>query len=352
MPDAAFTNMENNTKIAGKVKMGSITDVAGVRVGQAQDEDAMTGVTVVLVPEGAVAGVDVRGAAPGTRETDLLDPSNLVQKVNAIVLCGGSAFGLAAVTGVVNYLHERGFGFDTPAGKVPIVPAAVIYDLVVGHSEKFPDLLMGYLACSVADKAVMEGNFGAGAGASIGKIMGRNSAMKSGVGTASAKVSLPWPGGVAPLQYTVGALVVTNAFGDVYLGDQVLAGACRHPEGGLLNTMRLLQEGNLPVPPSIGTNTTLAVVATDAPLTKSDAKRLAIMAQDGLARAIRPSHTMFDGDTVFALSTGGLPPTVEPNPLLLTLLGAIAAEVVVKAIHRSVTEAHPAGGLPSYQRVL
>ncbi len=330
--------------------MGSITDVPGIKIGQAQDEDALTGVTVVLCPEGAIGGVDVRGAAPGTHETDLLNPVNLVQKVHAIALCGGSAFGLAAVGGVVNYLSERGYGFVTPASKIPIVPAAVIYDLTVGNSEIRPDPLMGYLACSVAGTTVMEGNFGAGAGASIGKILGNNSAMKSGVGTASAKMKLPRPNG-PPLEYTVGAIVVTNAFGDIYLGDQVLAGACRHPEGGLLNTVRMLQEGRLPVAPPSGVNTTLAVIATDAPLDKSGATRVAMMAQDGLGRAVRPAHTMFDGDVIFAISTGGFPSSPEPNPLVLTMLGTIAAEIIVKAVHRSVTEARPAGGLPSYQRI-
>ena len=331
--------------------MSSITDVPGLKVGQAQDEDAMTGVTVVLVPTGAVAGVDVRGAAPGTRETDLLDPSNLVQQVHAIVLSGGSAFGLGAVTGVVNYLHERGFGFETPFSKVPIVPAAVIYDLGVGQPDKFPDALMGYLACSVADERVMEGNFGAGAGASIGKILGPRSAMKSGVGTASALVKLPQPGPVP--HYTVGALVVTNAFGDVYQGDRLLAGACRHPDGSLLDTGRLLRGGLMPSEAGeIGTNTTLAVVATDAPLTKAAAHRLAIMAQDGLARAIRPAHSMFDGDVVFALSTGGLPPTSQLDPLLLTALGLVAADSVEAAILRSVSEARPAADLPAYSSAL
>lgn len=325
--------------------MGSITDVSGVRVGQAQDEDGLTGVTVVLVPEGAVASVDVRGAAPGTRETDLLDPANVVQKVNAIVLCGGSALGLAATVGVVNYLHERDYGFATPYGKIPIVPAAVIYDLGVGSPDRFPDALMGYLACSVADDTVMEGNFGAGAGASIGKIKGGNTAMKSGEGTASAKISFTRSGETQ--EYTVGVLVVTNAFGDVYKDEKILAGV-RQSDGEFLDTIKLLREINIPTPPT-GVNTTLAVVATDAPLTKAAAKRLAIMAQDGLSRAIRPAHTMFDGDVVFALSTGGLPASPEVDPLLLTALGAAASDVMVEAIHRSVTEARPAGGLTALQ---
>ncbi len=332
--------------------MGSITDVPGVKVGQAQDEETRTGLTVILVPEGAVAGVDVRGAAPGTRETDLLDPANLVQMVNAIALCGGSAFGLAAAEGVVNYLREGGFGFVTPGGKIPIVPAAVIYDLAVGRADKYPDAVMGYQACSQAGSRVIEGNYGAGAGASIGKILGPQNAMKSGIGTASAQLNLTLPGQLVQ-QYTVGALVVTNAFGDIYDGDRLLAGVCRHPDGVLLDTVRLLKGGTGEiVRPALGTNTSLAVVATDAPLTKAAAHRLAIMAQDGLARAIRPAHTMFDGDVVFAISTGGLPSGPLVDPYLLTALGSLAAETLTKAIIRSVSEARPAAGLPSVQRVL
>lgn len=337
--------------------MGSITDVPGVMVGQAHDEEALTGVTVVLVPDGAVAGVDVRGSAPGTRETDLLDPSNLVQTVQAIALCGGSAFGLAAATGVMTYLHERGFGFPTAYGVVPIVPAAVIYDLGVGWPDRFPDALMGYLACTAASKEVTEGNHGAGAGASIGKILGSKSAMKSGVGTASARLNFSVPGSNRREVYTVGAIVINNAFGDVYKNDKIIGGACKHPDGELLDTSRLLREG-LPLPQNgegeapLTTNTTIACVATDAPLTKPAARKLAQMAQDGLSRTIRPAHTMFDGDTVFALSTGGLPPTPLTDPLLLTMLGSIAAEILVKAIHRSILETASAGGLPCAKRVL
>ncbi len=326
--------------------MGSITDVPGIKVGQAHDEDGMTGVTVVLAIEGAVAGVDVRGASPGTREIDLLDPSNLVQKINAVALCGGSAFGLAAATGVVKYLHERNRGFDTPFGRVPIVPAAVIYDLGVGLSDVFPDSLMGYLACTVADSHVMEGNFGAGAGASIGKILGSLSAMKSGVGTSSQMLNLSLPDGTV-YSYTIGALVVTNAFGDVYAGDKLLAGARQPRDRILMNTAHLLRGGRVAQPVQ-GVNTTIAVIATDAPMTKAGARRVAIMAQDGLARAIQPAHTMYDGDVVFALSTGGLPASPDPDPLLLTAVGTLAAEALAEAIRRSVTETHPAGGLPAY----
>jgi L-aminopeptidase/D-esterase-like protein len=326
--------------------MGTITDVPGVKVGQAQDEEGLTGVTVVLLPGGGVAGVDVRGASPGTRETDLLDPANTVQKINAMALCGGSAFGLAAAGGVVKYLREQGMGFDTPYGKVPIVPAAVIYDLGLGQPEVFPDELMGYQAASLASSTVVEGNAGAGMGASIGKILGNAGAMKSGVGTASSSLNLALPG-LPTYRYMVGALVVTNAFGDVYRDGRILAGA-RQPGGGFINTAQLLRDG-MARSPSAGTNTTLAVIATDAPLHKAAAKRLAVMAHDGLARSINPVHTMFDGDVVFAVSTGGLPPISEIDPLLVTALGSLAADILAEAVQRSVTEALPAGGLPAWQ---
>ncbi len=324
--------------------MGAITDVPGVRVGQAEDAIALTGVTVIMLPDGGVAGVDVRGASPGTRETDLLDPANTVQKVNAIVLAGGSVFGLASAHGVVRYLREQDMGFETAYGKMPIVPAAVIYDLGVGKSDVFPDDIMGYQAARLAGTTVIEGNAGAGAGASIGKVLGSSGAMKSGVGTSSATLNLAIPG-MPSARYTVGTLVVTNAFGDVYNGDTVLAGS-RLPGGGFVNTSHLLREG-LAQPPAAGTNTTLAVVATDAPLTKAAAKKVATMAHDGFARAIRPVHTMYDGDTIFAVSTGGLPASAEMDNLLVTALGSLAADLLVEAILRSVVTAAPAGGLPA-----
>ncbi len=336
--------------------MGSITDVPGVVVGQAQDEEGLTGCTVVLTTDGAVAGVDVRGSAPGTRETDLLDPSNLVQKIHAVGMFGGSAFGLAAATGIMNFLQERDHGFETPHGLIPIVPAAVIYDLGVGYADRYPDALMGYLACSVAGKEVMEGNFGAGSGASIGKIFGPNCAMKAGIGTTSATLKFAVPADNHVYNYTVGAIVVTNAFGDVYKNGHIVGGACQHPDGELLDTSRLLREGVRPKHPQtqmpLISNTTIACVATDVPLTKAAARKLAQMAQDGISQAIRPAHTMFDGDTVFALSTGGLPHGPNVDPLLLTALGSLAAELLAEAIYRSIFEARPAGGLPSAQRML
>lgn len=333
--------------------MGAITDVPGIKVGQAQNEEAATGCTVILTPQGAVAGVDVRGSAPGTRETDVLDPQNLVQMVQAVVLCGGSAFGLAAVQGVVNWLREHDYGFDTAEAKVPIVPAAVIYDLGLGAPDVYPDSLMGYLACTVAGDEVgdvMEGNFGVGAGASVGKILGSSGAMKSGVGTASAKLHLRHPATNVLYDFTVGALVVTNAFGDVYQNGKIIAGA-RDQHKHFVDSCRVLRDNSFlsnPAAPKPAQNTTLAVVATDAPLTKIACQKIAQMAHDGMARAIRPVHTMFDGDTIFALSTGGLPTQSLVEPFLLTALGSLAAEMVESAIIRSVMEACPAAGLASY----
>ncbi|MEI7554163.1 P1 family peptidase [Candidatus Chlorohelix sp.] len=329
--------------------MGSITDVSGIKVGQTQDLVALTGCTIILCPQGAVGGVDVRGSAPGTRETDLLDPSNLVQAVHAIALCGGSAFGLAAATGVMAWLSEHGYGFKTLHGVVPIVPAAVIYDKGLGSAEHYPDEQMGYIACTLAGNEVLEGSHGVGTGASIGKLMGVQHSMKSGVGSASSSIWLKQPDGEKRV-YTVGALVVTNSFGDVYSQNKIIGGLCDHKNGELLDTMRQLRlETSFSLKPEPGVNTTLAVIATDAPLNKASARKLAQMAQDAISRAIRPAHTMFDGDTVFALSTA---PESEKtlDPFGLSCLGAIATEALIEAIERSVLEAHPAGGLPSARK--
>ena len=311
---------------------GSITDCPGIRVGHAHDARARTGCTVVLCEgEGAVAGVDVRGAAPGTRETDLLEPGNLVERAHAVVLTGGSVFGLDAACGVVRWLEERGIGFDTGIARVPIVPAAVIFDLAVGDASVRPDCAMGYDACERASPdAVEEGQVGVGAGATVGKILGVGAASVGGVGTASIKLA----SGV-----TVGAIAVANSFGDIIdpASGRILAGA-RSPEGrGWLDTGRAIEKASLAVrdekagetahPFSAIENTTLAVVATDALLTKAQARKVASMAHDGMARAIRPVHTMFDGDTIFALSTGRLQSDV-------TTIGAVAAEMVARAIVR------------------
>lgn len=324
----------------------AITDVPGIEVGQAQDDEALTGCTVVLCRKGAVAGVDVRGSAPGTRETDLLAPINLVDKVHAVVLAGGSAFGLDAAGGVMRYLDENNIGFDTGAGKVPIVPAAILFDLNLGRGDVRPDAEMGYRAAAAASgDAPAEGNAGAGTGASVGKIFGLKSAMKAGIGTASMHVG----------SLTVGAIMVVNSFGDVIdpQTGQIIVGARSINLGSLklgdagyfgdtLEIMKTFTDHTV-LGFSTKSNTVIGVIATNAKLTKSEATKVAQMAQDGLARTIRPAHTMLDGDAIFALATG----EKKADP---STVGAFAAEVVAQAIIRAVQRASPAGGLPGLNR--
>ncbi|MDP9930778.1 P1 family peptidase [Variovorax paradoxus] len=309
---------------------GAITDVAGIEVGHFSDTRRPTGCTVILAREGAVAGVDVRGAAPGTRETDLLSPGNLVQQVHGIMLAGGSAWGLAAAEGAMRWLEERNIGMDVRFGILPIVPAAVLFDLPMGDARIRPDAAAGYAACEAASSdAPAEGNVGAGSGALVGKLFGVERAMKGGIGTASVTV-----GGV-----TVGALIAVNALGDVIDPDtaQPVAGARTEDGLALLDTRRALLRGEQPKPLLAGTNTTLGVIATDAVLTKVQANRLASVAHDGLARAINPVHTMSDGDTLFALATGRVP--LEGNAPGMTVLGTMAAEAVARATLRAVLAA-------------
>lgn len=306
---------------------GSITDVPGIEVGHFTDPRRPTGCTAILAREGAVAGVDVRGAAPGTRETDLLDPSNLVQQVHAIVLAGGSAWGLEAATGAVRWLEEQGVGFHVGVGRLPIVPAAVLFDLLVGDMHIRPDAAAGYAACRAAGtRRPAEGNVGAGTGAAVGKIFGIDRAMKGGVGTASLTVA-----GI-----TVGALVACNALGDVIDPDTgaVIAGARTLNGRSLLDSRRALLRGDPPKPLLPGTNTTLAVLATDAPLSKTQAHRLAVSGHDGLARSINPVHTPSDGDTVFALATG----RAASSPGMM-VLATLAAEVTARATLNAVLAA-------------
>jgi len=311
---------------------GTLTDVPGLLVGHATDLEHLTGCTVVLCPgQGCVAGVDVRGSAPGTRETDLLRPGQLVERVNAILLAGGSAFGLAAADGVMRYLEERGVGFAVGVTVVPIVPAAIIFDLTVGDFRVRPDAAMGYAACAAANAGpVAEGNVGAGTGASVGKALGPTQAMKAGVGSASLRL----PDGLI-----VAALMVVNALGDVIdpATGQIIAGA-RLPDGGWADTARLLLYG-APAAAAPGHNTVIGVVATNARLDKAQANKVAQMAHDGLARAIRPAHTMGDGDTIFTLSAGEVTADV-------TRVGQAAADVVASAIGRAVRTATSLGGLP------
>jgi len=315
---------------------GAITDVEGIKVGHYTDRKAVTGCTVILCEQGAVAGVDVSGASPGTRETDLLRPGNLVERVQAIVLSGGSAFGLDTATGVMKYLEERGFGYDTSAGKVPIVPAAIIFDLNIGDSKVRPGADAGYQAClAAADSEVAEGSVGAGTGATVGKILGVDRAVKSGLGTASQRIA----GGAV-----VAALVVVNAVGDVVAPGtgRILAGP-RKPDGsGFLSTSELWKgEFREIVPPF---NTVIGVVATDARLTKAEANRLARLAGVGVARTIDPCHTTYDGDVLFALSSGDKQADINA-------LGAAAAEVVAEAIVRAIQKAETLAGVPAAKDV-
>ncbi len=293
-----------------------ITDVAGIRVGHWSDPAALTGCTVVLLPaDGAVAGVDVRGSAPGTRETDLLRPGNLVERVHAILLAGGSAFGLAAADGVMRYLAERGIGLQAGPARVPIVPAAVLFDLGRGSSSAHPGATEGYVACQDAERAIApaEGRVGAGTGAWVGKLLGWERAVPGGLGSASVQL----PGGAR-----VGALAVVNALGDVV-----------DSEGGLLagvGAWDALLSGQASAPAEFAGNTTLGVLATDARLDKSGCRKLAELGHDALALAIRPVHTMHDGDTVFAVSTGRR----EVDP---TVLGIGAVTAMRSAIERAVS---------------
>ena len=340
---------------------GSITDVAGIRVGHHHrcDPDATVGdpdgdpgtgwacgTTVVLAPPGTVGGVDVRGGAPGTRETELLDPANTVRHVDAVVLTGGSAYGLAAADGVMRWLEENGAGVQMTGGTVPIVPAAVIFDLPVGAWANRPTAEFGYAAAGAAGVDVALGSVGAGVGARAG-------VLKGGVGTAST---------VLESGVTVGALVVVNSAGEVF-----------DPSTGLPWMAELTAEFGLTAPPAaqiaafagrhaeVGPlNTTIAVVATDAALTKSGCRRVAVAAQDGLARAIRPAHTPLDGDTVFALATGAVavepsedtPEAMEPDTAVVTAVAAAAADCLARAVLAGVLAAESVAGIPGYRDLL
>jgi L-aminopeptidase/D-esterase-like protein len=317
---------------------GTITDVPGIRVGHAHDSQALTGCTVILCEEGAIGGVDQRGGAPGTRETDPLHPLHLVERVHAVVLSGGSAFGLDSATGVVRYLEERGVGFPTPFARVPIVPAAILYDLGLGQPDIRPDAAMGYSACqNASSEPPVEGNVGAGCGASVGKINGVEGAIKAGIGTASLALASG---------LIIGAVVAVNAFGDVIdpSNGRILAGARAAGVSGepsrFADTIEVMKTAQARQPFGTGENTVIGVVATNAKLTKEGANKVAQMAHDGLARCIRPAHTMLDGDTIFALSLGDVDVDVS-------VAGALAAEVFAEAILRGVKAAEAAGGLPA-----
>lgn len=325
----------------------TITDVPGIKVGHAQDIEALTGCTVIITEKGAVCGVDQRGGAPGTRETDAVRPMHLVNEVHAVLLAGGSAYGLDAAAGVMKYLEEQNIGFNTGVARVPIVPGAILFDLAIGNPKIRPDAAMGYKACEAASiEPVLQGNVGAGTGATVGKILGPGQSMKSGIGSASIDIG----SGII-----VGALIAVNCFGDVVdpQTQKIIAGARSMQAGPIkigsdgyfadtLNIMRSLT-GRAIMGIAARQNTVIGVVATNARLTKEEANKIAQMAHNGLALTIRPAHTMMDGDTLFCLGTNQKGADVN-------IVGAFAVEAVANAVVQAVRNAKPAGGLPAAEQ--
>lgn len=328
-PEAAIFGLPADAQSIRLPAGGSITDVPGLKAGHHTLGERPTGCTVVICEAGAVAGVDVRGSAPGTRETDLLNPVNAVQTVNAILLSGGSAYGLDAATGVMRYLEEHNAGYRIGTlGVVPIVPAAILMDLGVGGFRPRPDAEAGYKACQAAsDRPLAEGNVGAGAGATIGKMFGPSFLMKSGLGTASVRIG--------DTGIVVAAVVAVNAVGDVVdpHSGRVVAGARTEDGRGYRNSMEAVMNGYQVALPA-GANTTIGIIATNAAFTKTEMNKIAQMSHDGYARAINPVHTMSDGDTIFAMSTG-----LSKVRADVTAIGAIAATVMARAVVRAAMRA-------------
>lgn len=309
----------------------AFTDIDDIQVGHAHDLEAGTGCTVVICEKGATAGIDVRGGAPGTRESDLLDPVNLVEQIHAVVLSGGSAFGLDSASGVMQYLEERNIGFDVQITRVPIVCGAVLFDLAIGDHRIRPDKAMGYQACANAtNRPCAEGCVGAGTGATVGKILGMGRAMKGGLGCHAVQVGA----------LKVGALVAVNCLGDVIdpeTGER-LAGLLNEDLSGLADTEAVLIASHAEKKNLFAGNTTIGIVATNAVLTKSQATKLASMAHNGYARTMRPAHSMFDGDTIFTLATGH----VEAD---VSVLGLLAARAMERAVVAAIRKATPLFGL-------
>ena len=312
----------------------NILDVAGIKVGQAQNEKALTGCTVIICEDGATCGVDVRGGGPGTRETDLLNPVNMIQKVHAVVLSGGSAFGLESTCGVSEYLEEQNIGFDVGVAKVPIVVGAVLFDLGAGDAKVRPDKKMGYEACvNASSEKLQQGNYGAGCGATVGKIKGMEYAMKGGIGSSSIKL----PNGLV-----VSAMVAVNAFGDVYESGQVIAGVLNDEKTKVDNSYELMKEGVSKGGFSID-NTTIGVVVTNAKLDKAGCTKISQMAHNGYAKTIFPIHTPHDGDTIFTMATGEVEIGAD-----ITLLGSLATEVIEKSILNAIKNAKSINKIVSY----
>ena len=310
----------------------SISDIPAIRLGNAQDLTGATGCTVILCPEGATAGVDVRGGAPGTRETDLLKPENLVEKIHGLVLAGGSAYGLAAASGVMSYLEENGFGFDVGVARVPIVPAAVLFDLPCGDARVRPDQAMGYQACRNSEtERFATGSVGAGCGATVGKLYGMDKAMKGGLGAHCVRI-----GGLV-----VGAVVAVNCLGDVIdpASGQIVAGSVQQDPFRFLDSEAgLLQQCEATGNRFTG-NTTIGAIITNASLTKAQATKVASMAHDGYARTMRPAHTLLDGDTIFTLAVGDVAADISA-------VGALAAKVMEQAVLSAVQSATALAGFP------
>jgi L-aminopeptidase/D-esterase-like protein len=316
------------------LKSDSITAIPGITAGHWTDAEAATGCTVVLAPEGAVSSVDVRGGAPATRETDLLRPGNMVERVHAVLLSGGSAFGLDAASGVMRWLEEHGHGFPVTQGVVPIVPAACLYDFSIGRGDVRPTAEAGYAACEAASDAIQTGSVGAGTGASVAKALGIEHALKGGIGTAAERTD----SGI-----TIAALVAVNSWGEVVdpASGGVIAGPRGESPGTFVPTLDVLRKSP-PLSPFTSENSTIGVVATDAVLSKEQANRLAVIAQTGLARTIRPVHTPVDGDVLFALATCKIGTQTD-----VLQLGALAALAVERAVISAVREAASLAGMPS-----
>ncbi len=311
----------------------NFTDIDGILVGNAEDQQAATGCTVLISENGVTVGVDIRGGAPGTRETDLLNPVNLIEKVHAVFLAGGSAFGLDAGAGVMQFLEERKIGFDVQVTTVPIVCGAVLFDLTIGDHTVRPDKEMGYQACrNASNSPFRQGSIGAGTGATVGKICGMDRAMKSGLGCYALQVG----------NVKIGALVAVNCLGDVVdpLTGRIVAGALSENRTKFVETEKVMIETHAEKKNIFVSNTTIGVVTTNALLTKSQATKLASMAQNGYARTLRPAHTMFDGDTIFAMATG----EIEAD---INVLGLLAARTMERAVVSAVMHATSLCGLPS-----